>query len=124
MAALAFVSLNVNSLRSVDKRAGVFRWLQSLPRLPDVVCLQETHCASEEECRLWFSVTGLSSAVSPGSRHSCGCVLLYRPHLTFVRAWRDDVGRFLLCEFSFRSNIFRVACVYAPNRSPARDVFR
>ena len=123
MAALTIVSLNVNGLRSVDKRAGVFRWLQSLPRLPDVVCLQETHCASEEECGLWFSVTGLSSVVSPGSRHSCGCVLLYRPHLTFVRAWCDGVGRFLLCEFSFRSKIFRVACVYASNRSSARDLF-
>ena len=113
----------MNGLRSVDKRAGVFRWLQSLPRLPNVVCLQETHCASEEEYRLWFSVTGLSSAISPGSRHPCGCVFLYCPHLTFVRAWRDNVGRFLLREFSLRSKIFCVACVYALNRSPARDVF-
>ena len=30
-------------------------------------------------------------------------------------------GRFLLCKFLFPDKIFRVACVYAPNRSPARD---
>ena len=122
-ATLTVVTLNVNGLRSVDKRAGVFRWLQSLPSLPDVVCLQETHCVSGEECRLWFSATGMSSVVSPGSHHSCGCVVLYRPHLTFVRSSCDDGGRFLLCEFLFRGKVFQVVCVYGPNRNPARDEF-
>lgn len=122
-ATLTVVTLNVNGLRSVDKRAGVFCWLQSLSSLPDVVCLQETHCASGEECRLWFSATGMLSVVSPGSHHSCGCVVLYRLHLAFVRSSCDDLGRFLLCEFLFHEKVFRVACVYAPNRSPARDEF-
>ena len=120
---LNLVTLNVNGLRSADKRGGVLRWLRALPVLPDVVCLQETHVVSAEECSLWFSSAGMLSVASPGSRHSCGCVLLYRPHLTLVRSWSDDGGRFLLGEFLFRGRVFRVACAYAPNRNPARDDF-
>ena len=122
-ATLNLVTLNVNGLRMSDKRSGVFRWLWSLPVSVDVVCLQETHCVSEEECRLWFSATGLMSVVSPGSRHACGCVVLYRPHLSLVGSWKDDDGRLAFCEFSFRSKVFRVLCLYAPNRNPARDEF-
>ena len=121
--ALSIVQLNVNGLRSADKRGGLFCWLRSLPVSVDVVCLQETHSTSADECVSWFSTSGWSSLVSPGSRHSCGCVILYRPHLTLVRSWPDDGGRFLLCEFLLRGKVFRVACVYAPNRNPARDDF-
>jgi len=122
-ATLNLATLNVNGLRLSDKRGGVLRWLWSLPASVDVVCLQETHCVSEEECRLWFSATGLLSVVSPGSRHACGCVVLYRPHLSLVRSWKDDDGRLAFCEFSFRGEVFRVLCLYAPNRNPARDEF-
>lgn len=57
--ALSFITLNINGLCDVDKRAGVVHWLQSLPSPGDVVCLQETHCTSVEECTRWFSATGL-----------------------------------------------------------------
>ena len=121
--ALSFITLNVNGLRDVDKRAGVVHWLQSLPSPVDVVCLQETHCTSVEECTRWFSATGLSCVASFGSSHSCGTIVLYRPRLSLVRSWTDDVGRFVQCEFTFQTKLFRVACVYAPNRNPARDDF-
>ena len=101
----------MNGLRSVEKRAGVFRWLQSLSLLADVVCLQETHCVSVEECRLWLSATGILFVVSPGSHHSCGCVVLYRPHLTFVHSLCDDGGRFLLCEFVLRQGFSGCMCL-------------
>lgn len=122
-ATLNLATLNVNGLRMSDKRGGVFCWLWSLPVSVDVVCLQETHCVSEEECRLWFSATGLLSVVSPGSMHACGCVVLYRPHLSLVQSWKDDEGRLTFCEFSFWGKVFRVLCLYAPNRNPARDEF-
>ena len=35
----------------------------------------------------------------------------------------DAAGRFLQCEFSFGGQLFRVCCVYAPNRNPDRDQF-
>ena len=30
-------------------------------------------------------------------------------------------GRFVLVELAFHGAVFRVACIYAPNRSPYRD---
>lgn len=51
----SIINKQVNGLHSADKRDGIFRWLQSLPLLPDVVCLQEMHCDSVEECCLWKS---------------------------------------------------------------------
>ena len=122
-ATLNLATLNVNGLHMSDKRGGVFCWLWSLPVSVDVVCLQETHCVSEEECRLWFSATRLLLLVSPGSRHACGCVVLYQPHLSLMRSWKDDDRRLAFCEFSFRGKVFRVLCLHAPNRNPARDEF-
>ena len=121
--ALSIITINVNGLRDAGKRAGVVQWLQALPSPIDIVCLQEVHCTSVEECTRWFSSSGLSCVVSSGSVHSCGCVVLYRPRLSLVGSWSDADGRFLQCEFSFQAKLFRVACIYAPNRNPARDTF-
>ena len=60
------------------------QWLQALPSPVDIVCLQEVHCKSVEECSRWFSFTGLSCVAFSASVHSCGCVVLYRPRLSLV----------------------------------------
>ena len=78
---------------------------------------------SSEECSSWFSSSGLSFVVSPGSINSCGGIVLYRPVLSLVSSSSDSNGRFLLCNFSFHDVPFRVACVYAPNYVPERDNF-
>ena len=75
------------------------------------------------ESSSWFSSFGFSAVLSPGSVHSCGCVILYRPSLTLIRSWCDDDGCYLQCEFSLRDKVFRVVCLYSPNRNPARDLF-
>ena len=121
--ALSIISLNVNGMRDQSKRLGLVQWLRSLPVTVDVVCLQETHCTSDSECSSWLSSSGFSCAVSPGSVKSCGCIVLYRPILSLVNSWCDPEGRFLQCEFSLRAKTFRVVCLYAPNRNPARDQF-
>ena len=121
--ALTVISLNANGLRDLDKRKGVLQWLISLPSPADVICLQETHCLSEAECNSWFSSSGFSCLVSPGSARSCGCILLFRSTLKFVRSWCDTSGRYIQAEFSLQDTCFRVLCVYAPNRNPARDLF-
>ena len=121
--ALSIISLNINGLRDVDKRRGVMQWLNSLPSPVDVICLQETRCLSVAECRFWFLSSGYTCLVSPGSARSCGCILLFRPTLHLVRSWSDDAGRYLVAEFTFQDCCFRVLCVYAPNRNPARDLF-
>ena len=93
--ALSIISVNVNGLHDRDKRAGFVQWLRSLPSPADVVCLQECHCVSVDEVSFWFPGSGLLCAVSPGSNHSCGCIVLFRPSLSLIRSWSDDHGRFL-----------------------------
>ena len=121
--ALNIVSLNVNGLRDQAKRAGFFHWLRSFEVVPNIVCLQETHVSSDAECLSWFRASGYSSVSSPGTVHSCGCVMLFRHPVSFQRKWVDSDGRFLLCEFSYLDKTFRVCCLYAPNRNPARNSF-
>ena len=117
------ISINANRLRMADKRAGFLQWLHSLPVVVDVVCIQESHCVSLAECDLWFRSSGFPSVVSPGSKKSCGCVVLFRPTLSLVQSWADEEGRLLQCEFSFCDQSFCVILLYAPNRNPVRNQF-
>ena len=121
--ALSILTLNCNGIRDQPKRLGLLQWLRSMPLCVDVVSLQETHCFSMVECQSWFTSSGFNSVVSPGSAHSCGCVVLFRPSLSLVNSWCDSDGRFLQCEFSYQQKSFRVCFVYGPNRNPARDQF-
>ena len=121
--ALSILTLNCNGIRDQSKRAGLVQWLRSLPVSADIVCLQETHCLSSAECSSWFLSSGFSAVVSPGSSHSCGCIVLFRPSLSLANSWCDVWGRYLQVEFSFFGKSFCVVCVYTPNRNPARDQF-
>lgn len=121
--AVSIISLNINGIRSPDKRLGLSQWLRSLSVVPDVVCLQETHCVSDVECQSWFRSSGFLSVVSPGSNKSRGCIILYRPALSLVKSWSDDEGRLLQCEFILLGKTFCVVSLYAHNRNPARDLF-
>ena len=121
--ALSIITLNVNCLHDSAKRAVILRWLQALPSIPDVVCLQETHCTSLAEGQTWFLSSGFECSVSPGTANSAGCIVLFRPPLSLEASWTDSDGRFLRLDFSFRAVRFRVACIYAPNRNPERDPF-
>ena len=120
---LTILFLNCNGIRDQSKRSGLVQWLGSLPSAVDVVCLQETHCVSPAECTSWFASSGFLSCVSPGSNHSCGCIVLHRPALSLVDSWSDDDGRLLQCTFTFFGKSFRVCCIHAPNRNLDRDRF-
>ena len=118
---MLFVTLNVCGLRDVNKRLSLMQWLSHL--CSDIVCLQETHVTSRAEAVSWFSPFGFLVVVAPGSPHSCGSVILYRPRLFFCRSWTEQNSRFLMAEFSDRGTFYRIACIYAPNRNPERDSF-
>ena len=89
----------------------------------DVVSLQETHCTALAEGQTWFLCSGFECSVSPGTARSAGCIVLFRPPLSLEASWTDFDGRFLRSDFSFWAVCFRVACIYAPNRNPDRDLF-
>ena len=94
------------------------------PSLPLIFfCLQELHVLSCAECNSWFSSFGFLSVCSPGSTHSCGTAILYRPKFVLSRSSIDPNGRFVSAEFRFDEISFRVVCLYAPNRNPGRDDF-
>ena len=87
------------------------------------MCLQETHVTDAAEATSWFSSSGFLTVTAPGTAHSRGQVLLYRPSFSFVNSWVELEERFLMAEFRKRGSFFRIASVYAPNRNPERDKF-
>ena len=121
--ALSIVTLNANGLRDQSKRAGLVQWFRSLTVVPDIICLQECHCSSDLECKTWFQASGYLCALAAGSTHACSFIILFRPTLSLVQSWSDPERRFLMCEFRFCSQVFRVCCVYAPNSNPQRNQF-
>lgn len=118
---MSFLTLNVNGLRDTNKRAGLLQWLSHLSL--DFVCLQETHVVSTDECSGWFSSFGYLCLASPGSVHSRGSVILYRPRFALDKFQIDAEGRFVMADFKFHEISFRIVCLYAPNRNPDRDDF-
>ena len=100
--ALSVVTLNCNGIRDTSRRAGLLHWVRSLPMKPDIICLQEVHCSSVQECSSWFLSSGFGAVFSPGSVRSSGCDILFRPSLSLSGSWCDTEGRYLQCEFSFR----------------------
>ena len=121
--ALSIGTLNANGLRDQSKCAGLLQWFRSLTVVPDIVCLQECHCSSDLECQTWFRASGYLCALAAGSKHARGCIILFRPTLSLVQSWSERDGRFLMCEFRFCNQVFRVCCVYAPNSNPQRNQF-
>ena len=83
------------------------------------MCLQETRATDAAEATSWFSSSGFLTVTAPGTAHSRGQVLLYRPSFSFVNSWVELEGRFLMAEFSRRGSFFRISSVYTPNRTPS-----
>ena len=78
---------------------------------------------SQNECSAWLSSYVYMSVPSLGTNHSCGVVVLYRPRYYVTKSWIEPGGRFAMLEFKYHGVIFRVACLYAPSRNPARNEF-
>ena len=70
--ALKIATLNTNGLHDANKHMGFLQWLSHFSF--DIVCLQELHAMSPEECNTWFSSYGFHVCASCGSSQSCGTV--------------------------------------------------
>ena len=81
-----FVSDNVNGLRDPVKRSSFCFWLGNLSA--DVICLQELHCVSDSEVKMWFP--SFSVVASAGSNKSCGVAILFKSKFSFVDRASDD----------------------------------
>ena len=109
--ALSVLTLNCNGIRDQSKWIGLVQWLHSLPTNVDVVCLQETHCVPLTWCLSWFSSSSFSFVFSPGSVHSCGCMVLFRPSLSLANSWCDADGQFVNVIFLFSGSLFVLLCL-------------
>ena len=121
MEGLRCVTINANGIREPPKRHAFLQWLSQLT--PHFACLQEAHILSCAEATSWFASSGFQAISSPGTSHSCGTILLYKPDFCLVNSWTDREGRFVQGEFVKNDITFRVAGVYAPNRNPERETF-
>ena len=83
----------------------------------DIICLQETHCASETE-EFWHSQWGGVTFASHGTSKSRGVVILVRNSLcaNFEKIKKDDEGRIISVTFKIDEKRINLITVYAPNK--------
>ena len=85
--AIVLLSLNVCGLRGVDKRAGLLKWICSLPSPPDIICSAGGPLNVGRQGHR-FQSSGYRVKVSAGSNRSCGCAA--------TTSFCDDEGPLLL----------------------------
>lgn len=129
---LSVLTLNCQGLRDPAKRTVLFSWLSCIKA--DVVCLQETHCISQDEFVSWVSSESAvdnnceqySVLSSPGTVRSRGVAILYRPSLSVDCEVLDDQGRLQVVTFSICSSdsvSFQLVNIYGPNRKAEGETF-
>ena len=74
------ISLNVRGLRSLNKRRGIFSWLNK--QKADIAFLQETYSTPQDEI-FWKTQGKGQTFFSHGSNHSKGALILVRQGLDF-----------------------------------------
>ena len=113
---VAFLFLNVNGLRDINKHVGLLQWLSHLSL--EFVCLQETHILSADEGKICFSAYAFSCLVSPGTAHSCGSVILYRPRYTLDKFQIDAGGPLCHGRLQISRNCFPYCLSLCPKSEP------
>ena len=124
------ITLNVQGLRSLSNRQTLISWVNCFG--PDIICLQETHSTSEKEFADWFSTFNnnidnskykYKCISSPGTAHSSGVGILFKPSLSLINQQRDEVGRLIVAEFARDNFNFQVGCLYGPNNKESGAEF-
>lgn len=108
------VSLNVNGLRSADKRRLIFNLLKH--QKAHIILLQETHSTAEDET-VWSNEWGSRIIFNHGSNFSKGVAVLFQKHIPVqIESTRCDLdGRFLILDLNISDYLLVLVNVYAPN---------
>ena len=86
---------------------------------------------SEQELERWYNKNNLNinnkfnylSISFPGSTHSAGVALRYKPCYQVVKKWRDEASCLIVAEL-YRDDLnFQVVCLYGPNNKDDGAVF-
>ena len=109
---------NVNSIKA--RLPNVLEWLKAAE--PDVVCLQEIKCLTENFPRLEIEDAGYSVAVH-GQKTYNGVAILARGNIEDVRTGlpgvsEDEQARYIEGVVELDGRMVRVASIYLPNGNP------
>ena len=117
---LRVCSLNVNGMRDHSKRAQLFTWFKA--KKFDIVFLQETHCKSYSDSKLWEKEWGGKCFWSFGGSRSRGTCIMFRDGLPFKKHMfhYDAVGRLIVLDINLYGCSYRFINVYAPNNHAER----
>lgn len=115
MASIRGISLNVNGLKSRNKRRAIFALIRDGKY--DFALLQETHCTAELE-HIWQSEWGGSMFSSHGASNSRGVLTLLQRNtdIQVTKTFNDDQGRLLLLQIQKEGIPYVVGNVYAPTQ--------
>ena len=116
---------------SIRRKLAVYGTVESMafrhwPHLPNVSDgVRVVRMVRREAIPRHLSIGKFQVKISyAGQQQVCDlCAIMYKPKLTLVASFCDTSGHFVHCSFSFADVTFNVACLYAPDRNPARDQF-
>ena len=116
------VSLNVRSLRPINKRKALFMWLTK--QKADIVFLQEIYRSIENE-NFWNTQWKGKMLFSHGSHHSKGTLVLIKQGLDFEQksVLCDPNGRFIILKAVVQDTPVLLVNIYAPNKIHEQEAF-
>ena len=120
---LKFSSLNCRGLRDSKTRLKIFQQLKF--ENIDIAFLQETHCFTICDARLFERDWGSKAIWAFGTFHSAGVGILLGKSVNYniVHFDFDSKGRYLILDIDIHHTEFRLINIYAHNKEPERKQF-
>lgn len=116
MVDLRIITYNVNGIGRASnyKRRKLFNYLHTLKA--DLICLQETHCTTEDE-KVWKAEWGGKILFSNGSSAARGVAMLFSRKFNpkIIDCVQDSDGRLLAFSVNLYDKEYGIASIYAPN---------
>ena len=123
MEGVSIATLNVDGLRTNEKRNRIFQYFQNSQY--DIILLQETH-VQIEDIKKWKQEWSYFSIWNPGdSNLTCGVGILIngKKNITVIDYKKDLSGRILNIKIQYKNQKIQVIAVYAPATPYLRENF-
>ena len=120
---IKFLTVNVSGLRNKTKRTNIFHWLKR--QNCDIIFMQETHCGSEAECKVWKSEWEGQSFWTIKSTNSLGTAILAntKDNIDITHSETDTEGRWNKIVVKIENQSYQIINIYAPNKGGERKHF-
>ena len=120
---IKLITLNVNGIAEHSKRQKIYNYLKTLDA--DIVCLQETHSATDADSRTWTEEWGGEAIWNHGSNRSRGTAVLFNPKhkVDIPEVNKDNEGRVIALTTHIKNTELNIVNVYAPTVPTQRKVF-